>query len=177
MQFDHGADRSPPQDAAERERLNNVHPPDWDNPTPADYYNLVIIGGGTAGQVAAHGAAALGARVALVESNCLGGDCLNVGCVPSKTLLRTARLYSDLRNANRFGGSPPSGVEVNFADVMRHMRGIRDVSDLRYEFQLAMANRAVLTSSCFGCFAIKSCNVALEAVKFFSARCVCASNR
>ena len=65
----------------------NVHPRDWVNPRPSGRYNLVVIGGGTAGLVAAMGAAGLGARVALIERGLLGGDCLNVGCVPSKALI------------------------------------------------------------------------------------------
>lgn len=73
-----------PQDLREREWVANVRPSGWRNPQPADRYSLVVIGGGTAGLVAAHAAAALGAKVALVERALLGGDCLNVGCVPSK---------------------------------------------------------------------------------------------
>ena len=57
---------------------------------------LVVIGGGSAGLVAAAGAAGLGAKVALIERHLLGGDCLNVGCVPSKSLIRSARLLGDL---------------------------------------------------------------------------------
>ena len=74
------------QDPHERERLENVHPSGWRNPQPADRYHLVVVGAGPAGLVAAHAAAALGARVALIERDLLGGDCLNFGCVPSKTL-------------------------------------------------------------------------------------------
>ena len=66
-------------------------------PIPASRYNLVVLGAGTAGLVTAAGAAALGAKVALVERNLLGGDCLNFGCVPSKALLRSARFYADAR--------------------------------------------------------------------------------
>ncbi|HEY4909505.1 MAG TPA: FAD-dependent oxidoreductase, partial [Methylomirabilota bacterium] len=73
-----------PRDSHDLELVANVHPPDWRPPTPAPRYNLVVIGGGTAGLVTAAGAAGLGARVALVERYLLGGDCLNVGCVPSK---------------------------------------------------------------------------------------------
>jgi pyruvate/2-oxoglutarate dehydrogenase complex dihydrolipoamide dehydrogenase (E3) component len=66
-------------------------------------YDLVVIGGGSAGLVVAGGAAQLGARVALVEKKALGGDCLYTGCVPSKTLIRSARFAADLRRANDFG--------------------------------------------------------------------------
>jgi cation diffusion facilitator CzcD-associated flavoprotein CzcO len=72
--------------------VRNVHPSDWRAPTPAGRYNLVVIGAGTAGLVTAVGAAGLGARVALVERQLLGGDCLNVGCVPSKCIIRSSRV-------------------------------------------------------------------------------------
>ena len=80
-----------PVDEYERLRLERVRPANWVNPDPAKRYNLVVIGGGTAGLVSAAGAAGLGARVALVERGFLGGDCLNTGCVPSKALLASAR--------------------------------------------------------------------------------------
>ncbi|MGV3756487.1 MAG: FAD-dependent oxidoreductase, partial [Verrucomicrobiota bacterium] len=73
-----------PWDAHNQHLAANVHPGDWQNPTPADRYHLVVIGAGTAGLVTAAGAAGLGAKVALVEKHLMGGDCLNVGCVPSK---------------------------------------------------------------------------------------------
>src|SRR6476469_1257587 len=92
-----------PQDQWNRGLLENVHPPDWRNPQPAPCYNLVVIGAGTAGLVAAAGAAGLGARVALIERHLLGGDCLNYGCVPSKALLRAARTVADARRAEEFG--------------------------------------------------------------------------
>ncbi|MBA2239542.1 MAG: mercuric reductase [Lysobacter sp.] len=117
--------KGPPQDAFERARLENVHPPEWKNPKPATRYDLVVLGGGTAGLVAAHGAAGLGARVALVERHLLGGDCLNVGCVPSKAILRTGHLYAEMRNARRYGGQVPDDIDVDFAQVMERMRGIR----------------------------------------------------
>ena len=66
-------------------------------------YDLIVIGGGSAGLVAAGGAALLGARVALVEKNKLGGDCLYTGCVPSKSLIRSAKFASDVKRADEFG--------------------------------------------------------------------------
>jgi hypothetical protein len=80
-----------PQDHFNEELINNVHPPQWQNPTPSGRYNLVVIGAGTAGLVTAAIAAALGAKVALIERHLMGGDCLNVGCVPSKGVIRAAR--------------------------------------------------------------------------------------
>jgi pyruvate/2-oxoglutarate dehydrogenase complex dihydrolipoamide dehydrogenase (E3) component len=114
-----------PQDAHERQRLDNVHPCDWRNPQPAKRYNLVIVGAGTAGLVAAHAAAALGAKVAVIERALLGGDCLNAGCVPSKAIIRTSRLYAEMRNAGQYGAQVPAEIRVDFPAVMQRMRGIR----------------------------------------------------
>lgn len=114
-----------PQDGYERERLENVHPTGWQNPQPADRYNLVVVGAGTAGLVAAHGAAALGAKVALIERRWLGGDCLNVGCVPSKAIIRTSRLYAEMRAGGHYGAQTPVDVRVDFPALMQRMRGIR----------------------------------------------------
>ncbi len=114
-----------PDDEHNRELVANVHPPEWQNPVPADRYNLVVVGGGTAGLVAAAGAAGLGARVALVERHLLGGDCLNVGCVPSKAVIRSAQAAADVRDAARFGIRVGDPVEVDFAAVMERMRAVR----------------------------------------------------
>ncbi len=103
----------------------NVHPAEWVNPLPASRYNLVVIGAGTAGLVTAAGAAGLGAKVALIERHLMGGDCLNVGCVPSKALIRSARAAKDARDGERFGVKINGSVEVNFAAVMNRLREIR----------------------------------------------------
>ncbi len=105
--------------------LDNVHPPVWRNPTPADTYNLVIIGAGPAGLVAARGAAALGAKVALIERNHIGGDCLNVGCVPSKAIIRTSRLYAEMRTAENYGVQALGNIGIDFPSAMDRMRRIR----------------------------------------------------
>jgi pyruvate/2-oxoglutarate dehydrogenase complex dihydrolipoamide dehydrogenase (E3) component len=114
-----------PGDKYDADLLANAHPRDWPNPEPATSYHLVVIGAGTAGLVAAAGAAALGARVALVEKSLMGGDCLNVGCVPSKAILRSALFYADLRRAERLGGRRPAHPEIDFGAVMERMRSIR----------------------------------------------------
>ncbi len=114
-----------PEDGYNRQLVANVHPPDWVNPEPAGRYNLVVLGAGTAGLVSAVGAAGLGARVALVERALMGGDCLNVGCVPSKALLRCARAAAAVRDAGAFGVEVPPGVRVNFPAVMERMRRLR----------------------------------------------------
>jgi pyruvate/2-oxoglutarate dehydrogenase complex dihydrolipoamide dehydrogenase (E3) component len=98
-----------------------VHPPDWQNPPPHSRYDVVVIGGGTAGLVSAVGAAGLGARVAIVERHRLGGDCLNTGCVPSKAMLRSARAVGELRRAGDMG-IRTTGVELDFSEVMARMR-------------------------------------------------------
>ena len=113
------------QDAYEHARLANVHPAAWQNPKPADCYQLVIVGAGPAGIAAAETAAALGARVALIERHLIGGTCLNTGCVPSKTLIRTSRLYADMRNATHYGAQLPADIRVDLAAVMERVRRIR----------------------------------------------------
>ena len=103
----------------------NVHPADWVNPEPAGRYNLVVIGGGTAGLVCAAGAAGLGAKVALIERHLLGGDCLNVGCVPSKGVLRASRALFDARSSGGFGVRGLEGVRADFGQAMQRMRRLR----------------------------------------------------
>ena len=114
-----------PWDEHNQALVRNVHPGDWVNPEPAARYNLVVIGAGTAGLVTAAGAAGLGAKVALVERDLMGGDCLNVGCVPSKALIRAARAWADVRDAGAFGVEVAAGTRVNFPAVMERMRRLR----------------------------------------------------
>jgi pyruvate/2-oxoglutarate dehydrogenase complex dihydrolipoamide dehydrogenase (E3) component len=105
--------------------MANVHPLGWVNPEPSGRYNMVVIGAGTAGLVTAAGAAGLGAKVALIERHLLGGDCLNVGCVPSKALIRAARAGAEVRDAARFGVRITGDVTVDFGAVMERMRRLR----------------------------------------------------
>jgi len=114
-----------PRDEHNEALVANVHPRNWANPAPAGRYNLAVIGAGTAGLVTAAGAAGLGARVALVERHLMGGDCLNVGCVPSKALLRSSRAAADFRDAPRFGGRGTQGATLEFPAVMERMRRVR----------------------------------------------------
>lgn len=115
----------PPMDTHNQTLVSNLHPPDWQNPVPAERYNLVVIGAGTAGLVTAAGAAMLGAKTALIEQHLMGGDCTNVGCVPSKALIRSARAVYDVRGAGRFGVQVPDDVQVDFAQVMERLRRVR----------------------------------------------------
>jgi len=118
-----------PLDQHNQKLLSNVHPSDWSNPVPAAKYNLVVIGGGSAGLIAAAGAAGLGAKVALIERHLLGGDCLNTGCVPSKAVIRASRVVSEIKHAGKFGVHVKDEPEVDFGLVMERMRRIRaDIS-------------------------------------------------
>lgn len=114
-----------PLDRYNRDLLAQVRPPGWRNPNPAKRYDLVVIGAGTAGLVTAAGAAGLGAKVALVERHLMGGDCLNVGCVSSKALLRSAHAAAEVRRATEFGVKLPGLVEVDFPAVMERLRRLR----------------------------------------------------
>jgi pyruvate/2-oxoglutarate dehydrogenase complex dihydrolipoamide dehydrogenase (E3) component/uncharacterized membrane protein YdjX (TVP38/TMEM64 family) len=113
-----------PDDEHNRRLVSHVHPLARTNPRPSGRYNLVVVGGGTAGLVAAAGGAGLGAKVALVERHLLGGDCLNVGCVPSKALIASARVAQLARDAGAFGVSAGE-VRVDFGAVMERMRRLR----------------------------------------------------
>src|SRR6202167_1882337 len=109
----------------DQRELQNVHPPDWRNPEPRDRYNLVVIGAGPAGILTALNAAKVGAKVALIERDRLGGACFNVGCISSKAIIRTSRLYAEMRNAENFGAQVPTGISVDFSAVMERMRRVR----------------------------------------------------
>jgi pyruvate/2-oxoglutarate dehydrogenase complex dihydrolipoamide dehydrogenase (E3) component len=113
-----------PGDESDRRLLETVHPPSWRNPTPKERYHVVVIGAGTAGLVTAAASASLGARVALVERHLMGGDCLNVGCVPSKGIIRAARAWHAARTGDAFGAPVATG-RGDFAAAMGRMRDLR----------------------------------------------------
>jgi pyruvate/2-oxoglutarate dehydrogenase complex dihydrolipoamide dehydrogenase (E3) component len=113
-----------PADDANQRLAEAVHPSAWPTPTPAPGYDLVVVGAGTAGLVTAAAAAGLGARVALVERHLMGGDCLNVGCVPSKSLLAAAHTAHSVRRAAILG-IRTGPVSVDFPAVMRRLRETR----------------------------------------------------
>jgi len=114
-----------PRDEHNQTLESHVKPPGWKNPQPRGRYNLVVIGAGTAGLVTAAGAAGLGARVALIERSLMGGDCLNVGCVPSKGVISAARVARQARYAQDYGVDMPGGFKVDFPRVMERMRRLR----------------------------------------------------
>ena len=94
----------------------------WKRPASYDY-NIVVIGAGSAGLVSSYIGAAVKAKVALVERARMGGDCLNTGCVPSKALIRSAKLLSHIRRAQEFGVTQAS-ASFNFADVMNRVQRV-----------------------------------------------------
>lgn len=114
-----------PQDTHNEALVANVHPSDWQNPVPSGRYNLVVIGGGTAGLITSLVASSLGARVALVERHLMGGDCLNVGCVPSKAVIRASRRVHEARMARELGLGVPPELLPDFGAAMERMRRIR----------------------------------------------------
>ena len=98
----------------------------WPRPARFDR-NVVVMGAGSAGLVSAYIAAAVKAKVTLIEKHRMGGDCLNTGCVPSKALIKSARLLSQMRRAHEFGIKTAS-ADFDFADVMeRVQRVVRSV--------------------------------------------------
>ncbi len=118
----------PPTDSHNARWLANARPTDWRNPTSSGRYNLVVLGAGSAGLVCVAGTAGLGGKVAVIEKHLMGGDCLNTGCVPSKSLLRPAHLISELRRASEMGVTLPN-YRVDFGAVMERMRRLRaDIS-------------------------------------------------
>lgn len=119
--------RVEPMDEHNQTLVENVHPPAYVNPEPAAKYHLVAIGAGAGGLVSAAIGASLGARVALVERHLLGGDCLNVGCVPSKGVIRAARAWRAAKDAEESFGGPriAENGAGDFARAMERMRRLR----------------------------------------------------
>ena len=108
------------------ELFDNVHPIQWVDPAnDQGKYDMLVIGGGAGGLVTAAGSAGVGARVALMERNFLGGDCLNTGCVPSKAFLKCANVVHAARTADQYGIEIEGEINVNFPAIMQRMRKLR----------------------------------------------------
>ena len=132
-----------PRDSHNEALVANIHPSDWMNPKPSGRYNLVVIGAGTAGLITSLVASSLGARVALVERHLMGGDCLNVGCVPSKSVIRAAHRVHEARMARELGLGVSPDLLPDFGAAMERMRRIRarishDDSAARYRSEFGV---------------------------------------
>lgn len=116
-----------PLDTHNAQLLEHVRPYRHQNPTTPKHhvYDLVVLGSGAGGLVSAKQAARRGANVALIEGRLAGGDCLNVGCVPSKAILSAAHGARELRRLGQYGIAVPDGTQVDFAAVMERMRRLR----------------------------------------------------
>jgi pyruvate/2-oxoglutarate dehydrogenase complex dihydrolipoamide dehydrogenase (E3) component len=117
----------PPMDEYNQQMVNYLHPNDWVNPKSTGVYDLVVIGAGTAGLVVAAGSAGLdiGLKIAIIEKHLMGGDCLTVGCVPSKCVIRSSRVVGEMMNAATFGIGVPEQIKIDFPAVMQRMRKLR----------------------------------------------------
>ena len=108
-----------------RDRIAHLHPPHWSNPSYAGIYDLVVLGAGPGGVSAAKEARRLGASVALIERDLIGGNKINTGSVPSKAILRTARAYADMRAAPNSGARRPDMDKADVAFALDHMKQLQ----------------------------------------------------
>lgn len=107
--------------------LNHVFPSNWKNPTPKEVYDLIVIGAGPGGMTSAIAALELNATVAIIEKQHFGGECFNVGCIPSKAFLRSSKCVAEIRNAAEYGIEVHKGWTVNFPAVMQRVRRLQSL--------------------------------------------------
>lgn len=109
----------------QRKFKQDIFPPNWVNPKATELYDIVVLGGGPGGMTASIVAKNLGARVALIEKEHLGGECLSYGCIPSKAFLRSSRVVEEVRRSSDHGLEIPKGWKVNFEAVMQRVRNLQ----------------------------------------------------
>lgn len=102
-------------------------PSNWVNPKPVEQYDLLVAGGGLGGMRAAMIAKTFNARVALVEKEHLGGECLSYGCIPSKALLRSSRVAEEIHRASEYGLEIAQGWKVNFTAIMQRVHRLQAI--------------------------------------------------
>ncbi|CAM9150497.1 unnamed protein product, partial [Chrysoparadoxa australica] len=118
-----------PKDEYNSRLYSHVFPSDYANPKPKEKYDLVVVGAGVGGLLSVIMAKGLGKKAALIERHAMGGDCLNVGCVPSKALIACAKRVHQMRNSEEFGVRLSGDVSVDFGAVMKRVRRTRaDIS-------------------------------------------------
>lgn len=113
-----------PQDKFNRKLLKETFPKDWKNPKAAPLYDLVVIGAGPGGMTAAVIASHFNIKIALIEKQHMGGECLNVGCIPSKALLRSSRTVNEFQHAKEMGVNVKDW-SVDFPKIMERVRDLR----------------------------------------------------
>lgn len=105
---------------------DKIRPLHWVDPhIPESAYDLVCIGGGAAGMIAAAGTSLMGGKSLIIERSFMGGDCLVTGCVPSKTLISIANKFHKIKTGKSFGLEIDGDVKVDFSKVMERVRRIR----------------------------------------------------
>lgn len=114
-----------PLDDANAELLNEVHPREYQSPNePLPVYDLIAIGAGAGGLVSSKQSGRRGAKSAMISERLAGGDCLNVGCVPSKAIIRSARAVAQVKKAAELG-IVTGDIKVDFGAVMKRVRQMR----------------------------------------------------
>ena len=116
-----------PLDKYNQMLLDNVHPSRWINPKPLGRYNLIAIGAGAAGLISAASCSGIGGKAAIIEMNLFGGECLNYGCIPSKTMLKCARVIENsvIRGKEYGLNLKKGGYNVDFPRIMQRIRQVR----------------------------------------------------
>ena len=109
----------------------------------ADHFDVVVVGAGPGGYVAAIKAAQLGKKTALIERESLGGVCLNWGCIPTKALIKSAEVFEQLKHAADYG-LQASSVKANFPDVISRSRGVADKMSQGVQFLMKKNNITVM---------------------------------
>ena len=125
-------------DGFNRDTLDNCRPIKWSDPSDRDWYDLIAIGAGAGGLISSIGASVAGGKAAVIERNLMGGDWLNTGWVPSKALLKCAKVAHTIKDSKKYGVSVSSDIKINFEEVMKRVREVRaDISENDSVYKMA----------------------------------------